>query len=144
MFKIYSFLLAASAFILFSGAARAEGRITLASNTPVKQSINPVSAELKDSATAQIRIEVAGYTDFDVFSSVNDPLYREGSRELLKQGIKTDAENKAAAKAALRDAPISKELQSGAPAKVKVRAQLKRAKAVKPLHADPVKVKDTF
>lgn len=144
MFKIHSFLLAASAVILFSGAASAGGKVTLASNTPVKQPVNRISAELKESATAQIRIDVAGYTDYDAFSSVNDPLFREGSRELLKQGIKTDAENKAAAKDTLRDAPISKGLQGGAAGKVKVRTYIKKIKAVKPLHTDPVKVKDTF
>ena len=144
MLKVYSFFLAASAVILFSGAARAGEKITLASNTPVKQSVIPVSAELKGSATAQIRIDVAGYTDYDAFSSVNDPLFREGSRELLKHEIKTDAESKAAPRDNLRDAPISKELQRGAAGKVKVRTYIKKARAVKPLHADPVKVKDTF
>lgn len=144
MLKVYSLSLSASAVLLFSGAARAGENITLASNTPVKQSVTPVSAELKGSATAQIRIDVAGYTDYDAFSSVNDPLFREGSRELLKQEIKTDAENKTAAKDTLRDAPISKELQSGAAGKLKVRTYIKKTKTVKPLHADPVKVKDTF
>ena len=144
MLKVYSFFLAASAVILFSGAARAGEKITLASNTPVKQSVIPVSAELKGSATAQIRIDVAGYTDYDAFSSVNDPLFREGARELLKQEMKNDAESKVTPKDTLRDAPISKELQSGAAGKVKVRTYIKKGKAVKPLHTDPVKVKNTF
>ena len=94
-----------------------------------------VTQALKEPATAQARVSPAGYTDFDAFSSVNDPLYREGSRELLKQAIRED-KPAGAAKPELRDAPISKDAK---PAK-----RLKRARTRQPVHADPVKEKSTL
>lgn len=144
MSKIINFQLAALAVILFTGAARAEGGLLLASNTPGSQPVNVTSAELNASATAQFRTDVPGYTDFDAFSSVNDPLYREGSKELLKQVIKNEADKKSPPRDALRDAPISKEARPGAAAPVKIRSSIKKPKAGKPLHADPVKVNYTF
>ncbi|MDO8805193.1 MAG: hypothetical protein Q7R35_12245 [Elusimicrobiota bacterium] len=144
MFKTYCFFLAASAVILFSGAARAEGKKPPAPGKPAKQAINAISAELKVSTTAQFKADIPGYTDFDAFSSVNDPLYREGSKELLKQVMENDAGKKGAARDTLRDAPISKELQHGAVRAVKARPFMKKARAGKPLHTDPVKAKNTF
>lgn len=136
--KLCGFLLAASAVILFSGAARAEGGALLALNTPAV-SATAAPAELKEPATAQIKIDVPGYTDFDVYSSVNDPLYREGSRSLLKEVVKNDAPADT-----LRDAPISKEARPAAIRQVKPGAPLKKIKVRKPLHTDPVKAKNTF
>lgn len=144
MSKIFNFQLAALAVILSAGAARAEGGLLLASNTTGIPPANVISAELKTSATAQFRTDVPGYTDFDAFSSVNDPLYREGSKELLKQAIKNEADKKVSPRDALRDAPISKEALPGAAAPVKIRSAIKKPKADKPLHADPVKVNNTF
>ena len=64
--------------------------VLFAVNTPVKEIIK---SELKSSTTTQAQVKVldAGYTDFDALSAVNDPLFREGSKELLKQISKEDA-----------------------------------------------------
>ncbi|MDD5208290.1 MAG: hypothetical protein PHV36_02810 [Elusimicrobiales bacterium] len=149
--KICGFLLAASAVILFSAAARAENNTLLALNDPARVSVKPaaVSARdaaplaLKNSATAQLTIGSSEYTDFDAVTSVNDQLYREGSKELLKQSVKGGAK-KAAAGKVMRDAPISKEGRSGALRPVKARSLINKTKSGKPLHADPVKVNNTF
>ena len=151
MSKLRGFLLAASAVLLFSGAARAEGGTLLALNKPAQAAVNPdargqavLPAALKEPATAQIRTDVAGYTDFDAFTSANDPLYREGAKELLKQSVRNDAEKKSAPAGALRDAPISKETKPGAVRQIKPRGLLKKNRSGKPLHTDPVKVNNTF
>lgn len=151
MAKICGFLLAASAVILFSAGARAENNTLLALNAPERVSVKPAVAgardaappDLKNSATAQLIIGSPGYTDFDAVTSVNDQLYREGSKELLKQSVK-DGAKKAAHGKVMRDAPISKESGSGAVRPVKARSPIKKNKPGKPLHADPVKVNNTF
>lgn len=151
MSKLRGFLLAASAVLLFSGAARAEGGTLLALNKPAQAAVTSKAVEqaalpaaLKESATAQIKTGIDGYTDFDAFTSANDPLYREGAKELLKQAVKDDAEKKNAPAGALRDAPISKEVKPGAVRQIKVRGLPKKSRSVKPLHTDPVKVNNTF
>jgi len=135
MYKLSGFFLAAAAVLCFSGAARAGESALLALNLPAKPAVNQVTQALKEPATAQARLAPAGYTDFDAFSSVNDPLYREGAREMLKQVIKED-KAPAPARQELRDAPISKDAKPGKP--------LKRAKLKKPVHADPIKGKSTL
>lgn len=151
MLKLSGFLLAASAVLLFSGAASAEGGMLLALNKPAQAAVTPVAAgqavlpaALKESATAQIKTRIDGYTDFDAFTSANDPLYREGAKELLKQAVRSDAKKKNAPAGALRDAPISKEVKPGAVRRIKVRGLLKKNRSGKPLHTDPVKVNNTF
>lgn len=151
MAKICGFLLAASAVILFSAGARAENNTLLALNDPARVSAKPaaVSAreaaprDLADSATVQLTIGSPEYTDFDAVTSVNDQLYREGSKELLKQSVK-DGAKKAASGKVMRDAPISKEGRSGAVRPVKTRPLINKTKPARPLHADPVKVNNTF
>ena len=146
MLKLRGFLLAASAVLLFSGAARAGGGTLLALNKPAQAAVNTgaLPAALKEPATAQISTGVYGYTDFDAITSANDPLYREGAKELLKQAVKTGAEKKSAPAGALRDAPISKEAKPGAVRRIKTRGLLKKSRTGKPLHTDPVKVNNTF
>lgn len=151
MSKLFGFLLAASAVLLFSGAARAEGGTLLALNKPAQAAVNSNAGEqavlpaaLKESATAQLKTRIDGYTDFDAFTSANDPLYREGAKELLKQAVKNDADKKNAPAGALRDAPISKEAKPGAVRQIKVRGLLKKNRSGKPLHTDPVKINNTF
>ncbi len=140
MTRICGCLMAAFAFIAFSGTARAGKGALPGLSAPARTAIGSISAELKEPATAQVKAGIDGYTDFDAFSSVNDPLYREGSKELLEQAVKEDAGKKEAPSRALRDAPISK-----APAAPGHAArQLKKRRAVKPLRADPVKAKNTF
>ena len=151
MSKLRGFLLAASAVLLFSGAARADAGTLLALNKPAQAAVNSNTSEqavlpaaLKEPATAQIRADVSGYNDFDAFTSANDPLYREGAKELLKQAVKNGAEKKNAPAGALRDAPISKETKPGAVRRIKPRGLLKKNRSGKPLHTDPVKVNNTF
>lgn len=151
MSKLRCSLLAASAVLLFSGAARAGGGTLLALNKPAQAAVNVntreqavLPAALTGPATAQIRTGVDGYTDFDAFTSANDPLYREGAKELLRQAVKTGAEKKSAPAGALRDAPISKETKPGAVRRIKTRGLPKINRSVKPLHTDPVKVNNTF
>lgn len=131
MYKMRGFLFAASAVLFFAGAAAAKDNVLLALNVPVKPDIR-LSSELKQAATSQLR---ADYIDYDAVS-VNDPLYREGSREMLKQVIKDDEAAKDAQKPAMRDAPISKDAK---PAKA-----VKKPRVKKPLHTDPVKGKSTL
>lgn len=135
MSKLSGFFLAAAAVLCFSGAADARDNTLLALNLPAKPAVTQVTQALKEPATAQARVSPAGYTDFDAFSAVNDPLYREGSRELLKRVIREDRPA-GAVKQELRDAPISKDAKPG--------KSLKRGKMKKPVHADPVKIKSTL
>lgn len=141
-------LLAVSAVLLFSTAARAAQGTLLALNKPSPAAAAPaqpaLAAELKAPATAQAAADVPGYTDFDAFTSANDPLYREAAKESLRQAVIKDAGKKETPAAALRDAPVSKDVRPGAVRPAKVRGRLKRPGTGKPLHADPVKVKNTI
>jgi hypothetical protein len=136
MRKVSVFFLAAAAVILFWGASGARDTVQPAVILPGKTQAAIVPQALAASTTAQVRISPAGYTDYDAFSSVNDPLFRESSKELLKQVIKDDAAVKPAPKPELRDAPISKGAKSG--------KRLKLNNIKKPVHADPVKVKNSL
>ncbi|HBA61623.1 MAG TPA: hypothetical protein DCZ92_12580 [Elusimicrobia bacterium] len=83
------------------------GTLSAAGPKPVKEIIR---AELAASATAQVKTPERGYTDFDALNAVNDPLFRPGSRELLKQISKEEAQPAPRAelkKPVLRDAPNS-------------------------------------
>ncbi|OIN99508.1 MAG: hypothetical protein AUJ51_12565 [Elusimicrobia bacterium CG1_02_56_21] len=170
MLKVSGFVAAAAVIIVLSGPAGAENNVLLALNTPSESCVDsgacpgsvardiprilsaneqpgvlsdsqlPVLTGLQASATEQLKAGIPGYTDFDALSSVNDPLYREGSRELLKEVIRADKLKKNAAPETLRDAPVSK-----SPAvRVKGRPSFKKTRSAKPLHSDPVKVKNTF
>lgn len=130
MSKINGLCLTASFALLFTGAASAGDNVLLALNVPAPAPVTKVAAALKADATAQAQAPAISATDFDALSSVNDPLYREGSKELLQQVIKQDSE-KAAPKTQLRDAPVSREMK---PLK-----KLKKIKTRKPVHADPLK-----
>lgn len=131
MAKVHGFLLAASVVVLSAVPALAESPVLLALNVPIQAPVTEVVSALKAPATTQAKTQEISSTDFDAFSSVNDPLYREGSKELLKQAIKDDGAAKPAPKAALRDAPVSKDAK---PVK-----KLKKPRARKPVRSDPVK-----
>lgn len=133
MFRTLAFSMAASAVVFFAGPSSAKDGVLLALNTPAPAPAVKVVSELKEPATAQARITPAGYTDFDAFSSVGDPLYREGSKELLKQVIGEERAAKPAARQELRDAPVSKPVKA-----------IKRVKVRKPVHSDPVKEKNAL
>lgn len=97
---------AASTVILFCGAALAG-----APAEPVRKTAAAPAAiqtQLSAQTTAQAITPCLEPCDFDALSTVNDPLYREGSKEFLKQ-VSGSAEKKpaAAAKPVLRDAPNS-------------------------------------
>jgi hypothetical protein len=143
--------MAVSAVLFFSGAARAADNVLLAVNKPVKTELS-IKTELASAATVQINAGAAVSDDFDALSAVNDPLYREGSKEFLQQVSKLDAAGpdkaekpakKEPVKEALRDAPNSPAPDAIAePAKVK--PVIKRSRLIKVIPADPVKSKNTF
>lgn len=143
-----TFFVAVSAVMFFCGAARAADSVLLAVNKPVKPGLSIKTAELAPKATAEIKIQAAESEDFDAFSAVNDPLYREGSKEFLQQVSRQDAlktEQKEPVKPALRDAPNSPApaaLPAAAP--VKVQPAIRRSKLMKVIPADPVKAKNTL
>lgn len=146
-----AFFMAVSVVLFFGGAARAADNVLLAVNKPVKTELS-IKTELASKATAQVNAEAAVSEDFDALSAVNDPLYREGSKEFLQQVSRQDAAGpdkaekpvkKAPVKEALRDAP-----NSPAPAAiaepVKVQPVIKRSRLMKVIPADPVKSKNTL
>lgn len=138
---------AAAAFLFSAGNAVASDEVLLALNKPARPAIEVIASGLKEDATAQAKANGAmEYTDFDAFSTVGDPLYREGSREFLEQAVKADPvlSAPAADKKAMRDAPAEKKPAAVKAVPVKQSPAVKKAKAVKPLKADPVKAKDSL
>lgn len=145
MSKIYGFFLAASAVLFVSAGVYAGDKALLALNTVPVQDPQIKTAALLPAATAQAAVTDLESSDFDALSSAGDPLYREGSREFLEQVSAQDAakgDAKKAEKPALRDAPAD---NGKAPAAVPARKPaLGKLKLKKPVHADPLKVKDTL
>ncbi|MFA6435362.1 MAG: hypothetical protein WCW52_11785 [Elusimicrobiales bacterium] len=93
-------------FSLFTGAAGDLRQLT-ARPAPVKTGITPGSAAgsgVKAGGAASAAKAPAGgtggagYTEFDDFNNVSDPLYREGSKALLKIAIEDDGAPRAAGK----------------------------------------------
>lgn len=112
--KLSGILSAAASAVIFFAVAASAGE------APAAQPAQPAAKAalqrpLQAQATAQISVPQQEQGDFDALSAVNDPLYREGSREFLKQVAAQDAKRPqppaAATKAApapqLRDAPVS-------------------------------------
>lgn len=136
------FFLAASAVVLFSAGAFAADKALLALNpVPAADPGIKVSALLQP-ATAQVPVEEPGVTAFDALSAAGDPLFREGSKALLKEAARQDglkAKGTAEAAPVFRDAPADT-----APAAVPAKPVISRPKAKKPVHADPLQVKDTL
>ena len=98
--------------------------------------------------------DAVGHTDFDEFSSVSDPLYREGSKALLQKAMDNDK----SPKAPVKKAPVKKSLWRDAPADIPAKAAkpasvkggdgikspvfpLKKNRPMKLIPADPVKNK---
>ncbi|MBI4350653.1 MAG: hypothetical protein HY550_04385 [Elusimicrobia bacterium] len=149
MSRLPGFLLSASAVLLFSAPARAVEGAPPALNKPAQASAAAaaqpaIAAELKAPATSQAAAVIPGYTDFDAFTSVNDPLYREGARESLRQAVTKEAEKKSVPAVTLRDAPISKGVRPGAVRPVKAGGSLRKPGPARPVHADPVKSRNTI
>lgn len=143
MLKSKGVFLAASVIFLFSAGLSAADNVLLALRAAPAQGEAIKTAELLAPATAQATAPEMGTSDFDALSAVNDPLYREGSKELLKEAAKQDglkALERAEVKPALRDAPADIALPA-VPAKKPV---FKKLKVKKPVHADPLSVKDTL
>jgi hypothetical protein len=136
MLKLRALFSAAAAVLVFAAGAFAVEPVLLALNTPAKAELK-IPAESKPVQQARPAAAQAkpGYTDFDAVS-VTDPLYREGSKAMLKQVIKDEEGSKESAKPVMRDAPISR---TSAPAK-----PLKRPSMKKPLRTDPVKVQNSL
>lgn len=129
--KITRFIIfTAVAAAAFSPMAMAGENVLTALNTPVKEMIK---SELISSTTVQVKTADTGNADFDALSTINDPLYLEGSKELLRQIVKDDAAKAGKAAPVYRDAPNSKPASA-----------LKKPRVKKAQPADPVKVKNTL
>jgi hypothetical protein len=148
MKKAFWSLLAASAVVFFACPARAAGNTLLALNTKAAPAVQVLTSELQAQATAQLKADVDAQNDFDALSEVNDPLYREGSKEFLQQVSKEDAvknEGAAAPAPALRDAPNSVPAAvKPAPVKAVPPAVISKPKAKQPPPLDPVKGSNTL
>lgn len=147
MTKISGTVLAAAAVLFFCGGAGAADSVLLARNIPVKSEIKIQASGLAAPATSQINAEARENSDFDALS-VTDPLYREGSKEFLKQVSRHDvikSDVKKPARPELRDAPISKKNPVVVPVDpVKDIPSVKKARGKKPVHSDPVRIKNTL
>jgi hypothetical protein len=78
-------------------------------------------------------------TDFDALNAVNDPLYLQGTKELLKQAVKQDEAAGKAVKSDLRDAPNSKPSLKAAPEAKPAPDQFKKNRVRKPLEGDALR-----
>jgi len=109
-------------------------------------------AETQNSPDAAV-----GHIEFDEFSSINDPLYREGSKALLQKAIDEDS----APAAPVKNTPVKKELWRDAPADIPAKAAtpvlikdgkgtkspvfpVKKNRLIKLIPADPVETKSTL
>jgi hypothetical protein len=135
-------LAAASAVILFYGPASAGAPAEPARKTAAAPAA--IQTQLAAQTTAQTL--APALEDFDALSTVNDPLYREGSKEFLKQvsgGAQVKPEAGETARPALRDAPNSS--RSVKPAAVPVaHPAIKKPAGKKHGPADPVVIKNTL
>lgn len=141
MHKCKGFFLAASAVVSFAAGAFAADGTLFALNTAPAQEAGIKTSALLQPATAQAVLPEPGETDFDALSAAGDPLFREGSKELLKEAARQDdvkAQEGKASKPVFRDAPAD------VPAAVPAKPVISRPKAKKPVHADPLQVKDTL
>ena len=148
-----AFFAAVSIFTVFGGAANAADNVLLALNKPVKDELTIKTSGLALKTTAQINAAAPVSEDFDAFSAVNDPLYRESSKEFLQQVSKQDAAvadkaekpaRKEPLKEVLRDAPNSPAAAAPAAQPAKVQPVIKRSKLMKVIPADPVKSNNTL
>ena len=137
-----TFIFTAAAAAVFSAVATAGGPVLLARNTPVKETVKPVSvssAAVTAAAEPQLKTEQGDCTDFDALSAVDDPLYREGAKEMLKQVCDNDA---AAAAPAVKPASDLRDAPNSGP-KPAARIKKLRVKKAAPV-LDPVKAKNTL
>lgn len=144
MSRIHGFLMAAMAVLFIPAGVCAGDKVLLALNSAPVQTAAVKTAALLPPATAQAPVADIGTSDYDAFSAVNDPLYREGSKEFLQQVSAQDAVKPEPGKAqapVLRDAPADGAVPAVVPARKPV---IKKLKTKKPVHADPLKVKDTL
>jgi len=78
-----AFAFAAAVIAFFPGLLHA-ARPAAPASVPIRQG-------LCVSTTVQVQVMSPGYIDFDALNAVNDPLFRSGSEELLKQISKEEA-----------------------------------------------------
>ncbi|MEI7481418.1 MAG: hypothetical protein WCK75_03615 [Elusimicrobiota bacterium] len=97
------------------------------------------------------KVDGRGYTEFDDFNNVNDPLYREGSKVLLKKAIKDDLSPKTGKAELMRDAPADIPSDTVRPVPIKAEDEHKapiftpkKNRLIKLIPADPVKSKSTL
>ena len=142
-------VMAASAVLFFSGLAFAAGNAVPAAPKPAAAPI--AVRELARGTTAQLALpsgaSLSG-SDFDSLSEGNDPLFREGSKELLQQEIKASGNAAPAAKPVLRDAPNSARGKAAGPARnkpaVKPHPAIKKPAVKDRGPADPVRSSDVL
>jgi len=107
-----------------------------------------VSSEVKKTKG---KVDGRGYTEFDDFNNVNDPLYREGAKVLLKKAIDEDLSPKTGRPELLRDAPADIPSATVRPVPIKAEDENKapiftpkKNRLIKLIPADPVKSKSTL
>jgi len=130
MKTIRAFMFTAAAVAAFSPVATAAETVLWTPDIPVKEAIK---SGLLSPATGQLKTMDSGYTDFDALSTVNDPLYRAGSKELLKQLMKSGAV------ASPRGTPVFRDALNSRPV-----SAIKKPRVKKSLPSDPVKIKNTL
>jgi len=133
---------AASVLIVFCGAARAGAPVE-----PVrKTAVVPAAIQTQLAAQTTAQALAPGLEDFDALSTVNDPLYREGSKEFLKQVSGSEGNKPAGgevSKPVLRDAPNSAPAVKPA-ALPEPHPAIKKPAGKKHGPADPVVIKNTL
>ena len=94
-----------------------------------------------------------GYTEFDGFNNVDDPLYREGAKAFLQKAMEADkikavSKDVPARPVVMRDAPASIPAKSAQPAQAgsidadkAIVPPLKKNRLIKMIPADPLKDK---
>jgi len=97
------------------------------------------------------KVDGRGYTEFDDFNNVNDPLYREGAKVLLKKAIEEDRSPKTGRPEIMRDAPADIPSATVRPVRIKAEDENKapifppkKNRLIKLIPADPVKSKSTL
>ena len=110
-----------------------------------KAAFSGVGADRRD-----IKAEAIGLTDFDGFSNINDPLYREGSKALLRKaiedgGVQARHGKTSLRRADMRDAPSGIAVKAARPAQSAlasdtetVPAPFKKSRLIKMVPADPL------
>ncbi len=120
-------------------------------SSPVEKDGIKNTAAVSELKTAKSKVDGRGYTEFDDFNNVSDPLYREGAKVFLKKAIDEDLTTKTGTPELMRDAPADIPSATVLPVRTKEedenKAQIlppKKNRLIKLIPADPVKSKSTL